>query len=75
MLKPNACCIAWQQDALDVNSNKTKSIRFKQIGAIYTLNDKSLKLVDHFSFIVSNISSMREKGTDYNQHVIDHTEI
>ena len=42
---------------LYVNANKTKFICFKQEGAISTLNDKSLKLVDQFICLSSNISS------------------
>ena len=33
---------------LDVNLDKTKFICFNQDGAIFTLNNKFLKLVDHF---------------------------
>ena len=41
---------------LYVKVNKTESIYLKQ-GAISTLSDKPLKLVDHFTYLSSNISS------------------
>ena len=42
---------------LYMNSDKTKFMCFKQDGAISTLNGKPLKLLDHFTYLGSNISS------------------
>ena len=42
---------------LYMNSDKTKFMHFNQDNAISSLNDKSLKLVDHFIYLFSNISS------------------
>ena len=42
---------------LYVNANKTAYMYFKQKGAISTLSGKPLKLVDHFTYLSSNISS------------------
>ena len=40
-----------------MNSNKTEFMCFKQEGAISTLSDKSLKLIDKFVYLSSSISS------------------
>ena len=40
-----------------VNANKTEYMCFKQKGAISTLSGESLKLVDKFTYLDSNISS------------------
>ena len=40
---------------------KSKHV-FKQDGAISTLNDNPLKLVDHFTYLCSNISSTESIG-------------
>ena len=62
-----------------INLDKTKLMCFKQDGAILTLNDKPLKLVDHFINLSSNISSIKNdryrKGMDCYQKVINHREI
>ena len=42
---------------LYMNANKPEFMRFKQKEAISTLSVKPLKLVDHFAYISSNISS------------------
>ena len=42
---------------LFVTADETEFIRLKQHGAIFTLNDKPLKLVDQFTYLSSNISS------------------
>ena len=42
---------------LYVNLYRTEFIWFKQDGAITTLNDRLHKLVDHFTYLGSNISS------------------
>ena len=42
---------------LYVNSDKTENVCFKQDEIISTLTDKLLKLVDHFTYLCSNISS------------------
>ena len=40
-----------------VNSDKTEFMYFNQDGVIYSLNDKSMKLVSHFTYLSSNILS------------------
>ena len=40
-----------------MNSYKTEFMCFNQDGAICSLNDKLLKLVDQFTYLGSNISS------------------
>ena len=42
---------------LYMKSDKTEFFRLKQDSAISTLNNKPLKLVDHFIYFGSNISS------------------
>ena len=42
---------------LNVNSNETGFMCFKQDGVISTLNSKPLKLIDEFIYLNSNISS------------------
>ena len=42
---------------LYINSDKTDFMCFKQNGAISVLNDKPLKLIDHFMYLGSNVSS------------------
>ena len=42
---------------LYMNSDKTDFMSFKQDGTISTLNAKSLKLIDQFTYFGSNISS------------------
>ena len=48
-----------------MNSDKTEFMCFNQDGAI-SLNDKSLKLVDEFIYLSSNISSTE---SDVNIHI------
>ena len=43
---------------LHTNANKTEFVCFKREGAISTLNSKTLKLVDNFTYLSSNISSI-----------------
>ena len=43
---------------LQVNSDKPEFVHSKQDGTISTLNGKTLKLVDCFTYFSSNISSM-----------------
>ena len=45
--------------SLYVNSDKTEFLCFKQNGAISSLNDMSLKSVDHFIYLRSNIASTK----------------
>ena len=56
--RPNPCCIV---DAgginLHVNSDKTEFMCFHEKADISTLNDRSLKLVDMFTYLRSSISS------------------
>ena len=64
LLEPNVCYITWnrQQDALTYTVTKTKELTcFKEKTSISTLNVKSLKLVDHFPYIGSNVSSTESK--------------
>ena len=42
---------------LDMNSDKTEFMCFKQDGVISALRDKPLKLADHFRYLDINISS------------------
>ena len=42
---------------LQVNADKMEYMCFNQRGDIFTLNDSSLKLVDMFTYLVSNVSS------------------
>ena len=42
---------------LNMNRHKTEFTYFKENGAISTWNDQPLKLVDHFTYLDSNISS------------------
>ena len=51
---------------LYMNATKTDFICFKQVGAISTLRGKSLKLLNQFTYLGSNISST--KG-DVNMHL------
>ena len=44
---------------LSVSSDKTEFMCFNQDGAISSLNGKSLKLVDQFIYLSSNISSKK----------------
>ena len=67
---------------LYVNSDKAEFTCFKQDGAISTFNDKPLKLVDHFTYLGSNIASIEsnvniciEKGMNCYRQVIDHIEM
>ena len=50
---------------LHVNSNKTEFMCFNQNGVISTLNDKPLKLVDHFTYRGSNISFTESDANIY----------
>ena len=51
------CSLEQEVIGLYVNANKTKFKCFKQKGAISTLSDKPLKLINQFKYLVSNISS------------------
>ena len=60
LLKPNSCCIVWsrQQETLVSTWRQRKLyMSFNREGAISTLNGGSLKLVDNFSYLDSNVSS------------------
>ena len=50
---------------LHVNANKMEYMCFNPEGAISTLNDGSLKLVDKFTYLDSNVSSTE---SDINLH-------
>ena len=58
----HAECLLYSQEqavrgtVLSMNSDQTEFMCFKQDGAISTLNDKPLKLLDHFRYLSSNIS-------------------
>ena len=52
---------------LNMNTNKTDYMCFKQEGAISTLNRRSLKLEDKFTYLGSNISSTE---SDVNIHQV-----
>ena len=43
--------------SISVNANRTEDTGIKQKNTISTLNGKPLKLVDHFTYLGSNISS------------------
>ena len=42
---------------LHVNAHKTEYMRINQTGDIFTLNGNSLKLIDKFTYLGSNVSS------------------
>ena len=52
---------------LYVTTNKMEFICFKQEGAISTLSDYPLKLIDQFTYLGSNISSTE---SDVNKHLV-----
>ena len=60
--------------------DKTESMRFKQDDTLSKLKDKPLKLVDHFTYLVSSIYWNRYQPThkrdmDCNRLVFEHMEI
>ena len=64
------CLLHTQEQAargisLDVNTDKTEFMYFKQDGTIPTLNGKLLKLVDQFKYLDSNISSTESNVNIY----------
>ena len=50
--RPNPCC-------LHVNADKTEFICFNQRGDIFTLNGRSLKIVDRFTYLENSVSSTK----------------
>ena len=64
MFKPNSCCLeqATGSTGLNVNTNKTDYMQFKQEEAI-NLNGKHLKSVDWFTYLGSNISSTESNAS------------
>ena len=46
---------------LNVNSGETESMCFNQDGALSSLDDKPLKLVEQFIYLSSNISSTEKQ--------------
>ena len=57
MHKPNLFCIAWSWQQNPLTSDK-KGVRVYYLkGATSSLNGKTLKLIDHFPYLGSNISS------------------
>ena len=57
-----------EQAAIDfyVNANKIEYLYFKQEGAMFTVTNKPLKLVDQFTYLDSSISSTE---SDDNIHI------
>ena len=61
-----------------MNWNKIEFMCFKQNGVISKLNNKSWKLIDHFTYLGHKISSAKnnvKKGMNCYQQTIDHIEI
>ena len=60
LLKLNPCYIAFHKQqviGLNINSDKTEILCFKQNSAVYTLNGEHLKLVNQLAYLSRFISS------------------